>query len=306
MEGFVPGFQPPPSACGPALWFVFRGQELLVDEGDGRPRVPLLPALEEIGLPGRPAHYLGDLEGRPCFALDLDGTAQPPPGMAFVGMRPLLTRLEEAYFWVAGRAIQILQWDRDHRYCGRCATPLEARSDERVKSCPGCGLLQFPRISPAVLVLVHRGEQLLLARPPHFAPGYYSIVAGFVESGETLEEAAAREVREEVGIEVARLRYFGSQPWPFPHNLMVGFTAQYAGGDVAIDRREIEDARWFTAARLPELPRRPTLSRRMIDWFLDGPGRGPGASDPEPDPHATDRPPAGPVGDPPGDAGRRR
>jgi NAD+ diphosphatase len=289
MNAFVPGFTPPASRCEPALWFAFHAEELLIDERAELPRVPCVTHLGELHLRAEAEHYLGHLDGRHCYAAELADPAAPPPGMAFRGLRPMLVRLEEDLYWVAARAIQILEWDRTHRFCGRCGVPLVPKHDERARQCAACGLLQFPRISPAILALVHREDRLILARQPHFAPGYYSIVAGFVEPGETLEEAVAREVREEVGVEIRDIRYFGSQPWPFPHNLMVGFTAQHAGGEIKIDAREIEDAHWFGMDGLPELPRRPTLSRKMIDWFLANASR-PGETCPlHRDPHASDQ-----------------
>jgi len=164
--------------------------------------------------------------------------------------------------------VQIVNWDHTHQFCGQCGTPTVYRTAERARECPSCGLLSFPRVSPAIIVLVERGRQFLLARNHRFPPGRYSIIAGFVEPGETLEQAVAREIREEVGIQVSQIRYFGSQPWPFPHSLMVGFTAQYAGGEIHIDPAELEDAGWFTPDKLPDLPDRISISRRLIDWFL--------------------------------------
>jgi NAD+ diphosphatase len=139
---------------------------------------------------------------------------------------------------------------------------------ERAKECLKCGALYFPRLAPAIIVLVERGNQLLLARSRHFMPGMYSVIAGFVEPGETLEEAVVREVREEVGIAVRNIHYFDSQPWPFPHSLMIGFTATYAGGDISLNDSEIEDAGWFTPQNLPTLPGKISISRKLIDWFL--------------------------------------
>jgi NAD+ diphosphatase len=144
---------------------------------------------------------------------------------------------------------------------------------ERAKECPRCGLLVFPRLSPAIIVLVERGHQMLLGRPRHFPPGLYSVIAGFVEPGETLEDAVMREVQEEVGIAIKDLRYFGSQSWPFPHSLMVGFTATYAGGEISLDEMEMEDAGWFTADNLPTLPGKISIARELIDWFLAKQGR---------------------------------
>jgi NAD+ diphosphatase len=193
--------------------------------------------------------------------------------MAFEGLRKVYGRLDEDLFWLAARAVQIAEWDRTHCFCGRCGIPLRLRETERAKECPQCGLLHFPRLAPAVIVLVERGHELLMARSRHFAPGVYSVLAGFVEPGETLEEAVEREVLEEVGIRIKDIRYFGSQPWPFPHSLMIGFTATYAGGEIAINDEEIEDAGWFTADNLPGQPGKISIARRLIEWFLAKEGK---------------------------------
>jgi NAD+ diphosphatase len=266
---FIPGIVPPKGEGGLALWFAFQGNKLLVHlDGDGS-RVRIPTDLLGLGLKPRHPNYLGKLDGVPCYAAEIPEPTPPPRAMAFEGLRQLYGRLEEDLFAIAGRAIQILDWDRNHRFCSRCATPLALREKERAKGCPRCGLLQFPRLAPAIIVRVEKGDQLLMARSPHFAPGVYSVLAGFVDPGESLEEAVAREVREETGIEVKDIRYFGSQPWPFPHSLMIGFTATYAGGELHFDREEIEDAGWFTAEKLPPaLPGKISIARRLVDDFL--------------------------------------
>ena len=175
---------------------------------------------------------------------------------------------------MAGRAFQVVQWDRTHRFCGRCGRATVHHERDRARQCPGCGLVSYPRVSPAVIVLVSRGDRFLLARNASFPGKRYSIIAGFVEAGETLETAVIREIREEVGIEVRNVAYFGSQPWPFPHSLMVGFTAEHASGEIAIDGEEIVDAGWYSPdpEQLPELPNRISISRRLIDSFLNAHG----------------------------------
>jgi NAD+ diphosphatase len=211
---------------------------------------------------------MGELRGRSCFAVDLPEGTAVPRGMAFEGLRKIYGRMDEELFWLAARAVQIVDWDRTHQFCGRCGVPLKPRETERAKECPKCGLLHFPRLAPAVIVLVERGNQLLMARSRHFAPGVYSVLAGFVEPGETLEEAAEREVFEEAGIRIKDVRYFGSQPWPFPHSLMIGFTAQYAGGEIRINDGELEDAGWFTVDRLPGQPGKISIARKLIEYFV--------------------------------------
>jgi NAD+ diphosphatase len=192
--------------------------------------------------------------------------------MSFEGLRRLYGRLEEDLFWVAARAVQIVEWDRTNQFCGQCGTPLKTKVTERAKECPQCGLLHFPRLSPAIIVLVQRGQELLLARSRHFLPGMYSVLAGFVEPGESLEEAVVREVKEEVGLAIKDIRYFGSQNWPFPHSLMIGFTATYAGGEISLNDEEIETADWFTVDTLPPIPGKISIARKLIDWFLEKQG----------------------------------
>lgn len=189
---------------------------------------------------------------------------------AVMGLREVFPVLGEAQWLAAGRAVQIVEWAATHRFCGRCATPTVRVDGERCMKCPACGLTAYPRIAPAVIVLVRRGVEALLARGARFPRPFYSTLAGFVEVGESLEETVAREIREEVGVEVTSLRYFGSQPWPFPHSLMVGYTAEWAGGDIRVDPAEIVDAQWFRADALPTIPPRLSIARRLIDaWLAD-------------------------------------
>ena len=176
-----------------------------------------------------------------------DGMDSAPPA----GLR----LLEEDLFVLGGRAVQIVEWDRTHQYCGRCGSRTHTKEKER-QSLPQCGLHNFPRLSPAIIVAVERGNEILLARSAHFPQGMFSVLAGFVEPGETTEECVVREVKEEVGITVGNIRYFGSQPWPFPNSLMLGFTAEYVEGELALDPTEIAEAGWFRADSLPSIPGR--------------------------------------------------
>ncbi len=162
----------------------------------------------------------------------------------------------------------MLDWDRHNRFCGACGTPTRARRGERAKECPACGLVRYPRLSPAVIMRVTDGKRVLLGRQAVWPAGMYSVLAGFVELGETLEEAVAREVREETGLAIANVRYFASQPWALPDSLMVGFTAEYAGGELKVDRAELEDAGWYPPEDLPGLPNPGTLSRALLDDYL--------------------------------------
>jgi NAD+ diphosphatase len=221
---------------------------------------------------GHPENALciGELDGRPCYAADVGQHPEIAGGEA-ASLRAIFQLAGPDTFAIAGRATQLLDWQNNHRYCGKCGTPTSMKPGELAMHCPACGLLAYPRISPAVMVLVRDGDRLLLGRSPHFKPGVFSALAGFVEPGETLEQCAAREVREEVGIEIANLRYFHSQPWPFPNSLMVAFFADYAGGTITPDPNEIEAADWFRRDALPLLPDPVSISRRLIEAALQQP-----------------------------------
>jgi NAD+ diphosphatase len=264
---------------GEAHWFVFRGEQLLVEMG------PLEGASDDLRVRARPAWarlplqknhnwlwhppvrtlYLGLLKGRQCWAAELPAQAEAPPGMSWEGLRTLFSVLDDAHFALAGRALQLVDWDRTHQFCGRCGARTEAHPTERVRVCPGCKLSAYPRVAPAVMALVRRGRELLLARGPHFPPGMYSALAGFVEPGESLEQCLAREVLEEVGVRISNIRYFASQPWPFPHSLMIAFVCDWAGGEIRPQAGEIEEAKWFEVLQLPRLPSKISIARRLID-----------------------------------------
>jgi NAD+ diphosphatase len=254
----------------PAWWFAFAGNRLLVLEDEDRAGLPCLvdPAIAELYCVRR--HYLGVLEGRDCYAVELGTHAVVPEGMALHGLRALYGRLNDDLFAIAGRAVQVLDWDRTHQFCGRCGEHMEQHLTERAKRCPSCGLTNYPRLSPAVIVLVRRDDKILLARSQNFVGGFYSTLAGFVEVGESLEETVQREIREEVGIEVEDIRYFGSQPWPFPNSLMIGFTARHASGEIQIDNVEIKDAGWFHRDNMPNIPGKLSIARKLIDSYLEG------------------------------------
>jgi len=245
------------------------GDRLLVHVDSTSVRIPYVQDFSELGFTVLREHYLGRRGHHHCYSVEVPEETVPPEGMAFEGLRQVFGRLEEDLFWIATRAVQIVDWDRTHQFCGRCGAPMEAKATERAKLCPRCGLHHFPRLAPAIIVLVEHGNTLLLARSRHFTQGMYSVIAGFVEPGETLEEAVVREVREEIGISIRDIKYFGSQPWPFPHSLMIGFTATYEGGEIVLDDSEIEDAGWFTRDNLPPLPGKISIARKLIDWFLE-------------------------------------
>jgi NAD+ diphosphatase len=262
-------------------WFVFRGTDLLVELGppDPRPtddlrvrsrpswaRLPLRKNHNWLGEGALRTLYLGRLGGVDCWAAELAAEAPAPAaGLAWQGLRTLFSVLDDAQFALAGRALQLVDWDRTHRFCGRCGTPTEAKREERVRVCPSCKLSAYPRVAPAVMALVRRGRELLLARSPHFPPGMYSALAGFAEPGESLEQCLAREVEEEVGVRIRNTRYVASQSWPFPHSLMIAFACEWVSGEITPQPSEIEEAKWFDVLQLPKLPSKISIARRLID-----------------------------------------
>ena len=266
--GFVSAHAMPAELPASALVFAFRGEKILVGGDEKSPSILTSGEFLATGLAG-PCHYLGVYQGVPCVASTLAEDAAEVEGLRYAGLRSLFFAVPESLVAIAGRAFQIIEWDRTHRYCGRCGTPTHDKPGERAKECGRCGYVAYPRVSPAMMALVTRGRELLLARAHRFPQGMFSALAGFVEPGETIEDCIVREVREEVGVEVANLAYFASQSWAFPHSLMIAFTAEYAGGDVRCDDSEIAEARWFPADALPPRPPSLSIARRLIDATAD-------------------------------------
>ena len=267
-ESYVGGVIAAGEPDADSLCFVFQQTLLLVAGEAARVHLPAHWELANLGRAPLRSLYLGTLGERACYAFEYGDDTEAPPGMAWQGLRALYGKLDDSLFALAGRALQIVDWDRTHQFCGRCGTPMRQREAERARQCPACALIAYPRIAPAVMGLVRRDQTILLARSPHFPPGMYSALAGFVEPGESLEQCLAREVLEETGIRIANPRYFASQPWPFPHSLMIAFVADYAGGEIRPAPDEIEDAQWFGLDALPRLPNRISIARRLIDGVI--------------------------------------
>lgn len=263
---FVASHEPPDRPRDGALLFLARGMDLLIQEREDGPAIPTGAAFPELAAG---AHFLGALEGQDCYAAPLPEDFAPPPGFKKVLARSLYTKVDETTFAVVGRSISIVEWDVTHRFCGRCGTPTELVSGERARRCPVDKAPFYPRIAPAIIVLVTRGDTMLLGRNATFPEPMFSTLAGFVDPGESLEQCVAREVKEEVGIDIHRIRYFGSQPWPYGRSLMVGFTAEYAGGDIVVDPKEISEAHWFSPDNLPRIPPRLSIARQLIDSFIE-------------------------------------
>lgn len=265
---FIPGVAAPTEVAGDCIWFAFyEGRILMIQDQHGI-MVPQIDKFSLLGIPAGEPHYLGELQGNHCFAVELQSEDYLPPGYHLQDFRRLAIMVEPDLFMLAGRARQVLEWDRNHRFCGRCGEGTVSHEKDRAKVCPACGHAQYPRISPCIIVLITRGREVLLARSGSFPPGMFSTLAGFVEAGETLEMTVHREIREEVGVRVKNLKYMGSQPWPFPHSLMVGFHAEYDGGNIVLEDDEIVEADWFELDRLPNIPPSGSISRFLIDSYL--------------------------------------
>lgn len=253
-----------------AYWFIFKNEKVLAWT-EGTHTSPLLIRATDIpGLNIQDALRVGALDGISCYAiLDPPGSGMEIPGAEWVSLRLSDGKFDYEMFQIYGGARHLLLWAQNNRFCGRCGKPMELKSDERCFQCSACGFTSYPRISPAVIVSVEKDGKLLLARSGRFPQAMYSVLAGFVEPGETLEECVRREIKEETGIEVKNIQYFKSQPWPYPDSLMIGFTAEYAGGELSLDPHELVDAGWYTPEEFPAIPRKISISRALIDHFVE-------------------------------------
>lgn len=278
IENFKPeGFSNQHSlCCDPReedFIFSFRENNLLLLENGELPR---WQDLKPLIVNENPEIYcFGAFQGARCLLVNgLREKIRDSEGLHWRNIRACHDSLSEPLFRIAGLARQLHYWRSKHVHCGHCGARTVDKSDERAKVCPECQTISYPQLYPCIIVLVTRGPELLLARSPHFTPGVYSTLAGFIEPGESAENAVFREVQEEVGVAVKNIRYQLSQPWPFPNSLMLGFLAEYASGDIAIDRQEIEDAQWFSRERLPPLPSSLSISQLLIESYVKRAVRG--------------------------------
>ena len=260
---------PEPEDPSPARkrWVLVQGNSVLF-RNDPAPGTVLardpLPAGLACGAPV----YLGTRDDLVYYAAEVPAGSTPPVGWEASPVRELDGKVPDGDMAVAAYAMRILDFNRSTAFCGRCGEKTRPLTTERARICTACSRITYPRISPAIIVLVKSGEEVLLARSPRSPPGFFSVIAGFNEPGENLEQTVHREVGEEVGIAVRNLRYFGSEPWPFPDSLMIGFVADHAGGEIRIDNQEIEEARWFTRDTLPPFPSKTSISRALIEAWI--------------------------------------
>jgi NAD+ diphosphatase len=271
---FVPHHRAPESPGENPILFAFRGREILVTHDL---RLPSVDQIDAHGFEAVRTQYLGRLDGRHCFSAELPHDADETgesEGLRYANLHMLYATLDDLTHALAGRAVQIVEWDRTHQYCGACAEPTVLSTQDRSRSCPRCKIPMYPRLAPAMIVAVEKGNQILLARSPHFPPGIVSVLAGFVEPGESAEDAVIREVHEETAIVVEDVQYYASQPWPFPNSLMLGFRAKYASGEIEVDGEEIEQAGWYAADAMPTMfPGRVSIAQWLIQDFLERNGQ---------------------------------
>lgn len=265
---FVSGVEAPEN-MDKAWYFAFSDGEILLRIDTNGHYQPLgLDDAELIEKLHSKIHFMGKHRDIACFAVEVDRTDE----LEFAGLRSLFGKTDNMMLALAGRAQQICEWFRTHQFCGRCGRPTIENKNDRSMVCEACKIFSYPRLSPSIIVLVHRGREVLLARNHRFPDGMYSTLAGFVEPGESIEETLIREVQEEVGVRVKNLEYLGSQPWPFPNSLMLGFHAEYESGDIELQEEEIADAQWFSIDDLPAIPGKIAISRWLIDDFLSKQG----------------------------------
>jgi NAD+ diphosphatase len=274
VASFLPLVSPPAGDGAAGRWYLIRAAEVLIDDEGNLPGPMAGPADLGFGSGDLPAAeepvLLGQLDGELCWAAGVEAGAPAPAGHRWAPLIGLGGPWPREDWMLAGRAVQLVEWRRTSRFCGRCGTATVGAPGERALRCPACGFLAYPRLAPAIIVLVRKGDRALLAAGRGFRGGMYSALAGFVEAGESLEEAVHREVGEEVGIRLRDVRYVGSQPWPFPHSLMVGFRAEWEGGEIHPDGIEILDAAWWSVDDLPPIPPSISIARTLIDqWVAD-------------------------------------
>ena len=251
-------------------FFIFSKNRILIHHISKRDlAIPCMETKRAVSLHIKAPLFFGTYKNLPCYCGEITGTPLPP-AHKFINLRSLYTGVAEIFWQMAGYARQLYDWNINFRFCGRCGTPTNKRKTEFNRVCPDCALDHYPRISPAIITAIVKKNQILLARGVNFPnKKMFSVLAGFVEPGETLEECVQREVFEEVGIRVKNIAYFKSQPWPFPDSLMIGFTAEYDSGQISMDTSEVLDANWFDVNHLPMVPEKQVLAGELIHWFVE-------------------------------------
>lgn len=255
----------------PVWWLVFNNDQVLLQkQPNGMFTLPFGETSPIVPPTGATLHEVTTLNERSCKAFATEQTIIETDEYVPMGLRASYDVIPKEQYQVAGKAFEILHWDRNSRYCAVCGAQMEQR-EAIMKRCPVCCTEVYPAISTAILVLIRKGDSILLVRALNFKGTFHGLVAGFLETGETLEECVHREAKEETGLEIQNISYFGNQPWPYPSGLMVGFIADYASGEIELQQEELSSGAFYDRHHLPELPRKLSLARKMIDWWLENP-----------------------------------
>lgn len=264
---FRPGIKPPANAEF-SYHIIISDTEILTIEGAHPWRPLTVDEWRWLDLEPVAEHFLGEIAGIPVFVSEVHPEADNPEGHEFETLWSFLGQVEEPVFYLLGRAKQIVEWHRNHQYCGQCGQPTIPADHDRSRKCPDCGHNFYPRLAPSIIVLVTHGEELLLVKHARSRANFYTTIAGFVEAGESIEETVHREVHEETGIRIKNLQYYRSQSWPFPNSLMLGFHAEYDSGEIALLDDELADAQWFHYTNLPNRPAMVSISGWLIDDYI--------------------------------------
>lgn len=249
----------------PQYWYVFYGDQLLLQKQADGYTIPFTREAPTVITRSLPVEMP---DGTVAIAAYTDQPFKETDSYQPMGLRAAYGQVDKYLYRQAGKAYQINYWDQHSRFCPACGTPTEQKTPI-MKKCPACGYEMFPAVSPAIIVLIRKADQILLVHARNFKGTFHGLVAGFLETGETLEQCVEREVMEETGLKVKNIRYWGNQPWPYPSNLMVGFIADYAGGEIQLQEEELSSGAFYGKDNLPEIPRKLSLARKMIDWWLE-------------------------------------
>lgn len=250
-------------------WFVFCHSELLLEKtNDGTYTIPCMEEPPTRLEDGTKIHNITPFDNAEVKTYRINEQIVDTVKYEWCGLRASFHKLPKDLYLKAGKCEEILYWDANTIYCGACGHPMRQNTDIS-KKCDNCGKEIWPQLATAIIVLIHRGEEVLLVHAKNFKGNFYGLVAGFVETGETLEQAVVREVQEETGLNIKNIRYFGSQPWPYPCGLMIGFYAEYDGGEIRLQRSELSAGGWFHKDNLPEIPDKLSIARKLIDNWIE-------------------------------------
>lgn len=250
------------------LWFLFQDKMLLIKESNRSITIPNFKDISNFIDTLEIEYHLGKLNGIECFCGEISSVIKIPDGLKLIPLRQSSSIIDIDLLGVAGRASQIIHFHKTNKFCGVCGNKNKFIEYEFAMKCENCGYITYPQVCPAIIVGVRKGDKILLANNKNFPKGLYSNVAGFVDVNETLEDCVKREVLEEVNIRVKNIKYFSSQPWPYPNSIMIGFIADYESGDIKVDGKEIVHAGWYSKDNLPILPDKMTIARRIIDYLI--------------------------------------